>query len=104
MTITTSDVIRVSAKMKRGAIDDVVNVFYLKPVSIGAETQQALRDDIAKWVDDIYTHFLSIISDTITMDTIELFNITANVPEPAVPWPILTVSFEQIADYIEENL
>ena len=90
MTIGENDVIRASAVLRRQATDDIVNVYHLTPVSIGSQTQQDLRDDIADYLDDVYVALNSRIANSINYSVIELFNVTDGTPEPSVGWPTLT--------------
>ena len=69
----------------------------MRPVTVGAETQQALRDDIADYLEDVYLEIDQQIHDSITFDSIELFNVTEGVPEPSINWPTLTVGGDATA-------
>lgn len=91
MTIVVDNVIRVTAKLKRGDVDDQVNVYHLKVTDVGTDDQQQLRDALVEYLESFYAIVNVDISDTLTYDSVEIFNVTTGDPEPTEPWTTLTI-------------
>jgi hypothetical protein len=87
MPVEDNDILRVTAKMSLGT-NDVQNVYHLK-VAGDPETQDAVWDGIAAWLEDAYTEVLDCSTGVLHYDTIEVFNITKDEPVSEDAWPSL---------------
>ena len=78
MAPSVNDVIRIVAKMAVGA-DDVQNVFHLLLSTVsGSPTNAALLAEIAAVINALYDTIDGVVSDEVSFDTVECYNLTAN--------------------------
>jgi hypothetical protein len=90
MTIGDQDLLRVTAIMQSDYAGAVVNVYHMIVTGIVAQTQQQILDDITEYVEAIYLNLNASISGAIKYDSIEVFNVSTDEPEPVQSWPTLT--------------
>jgi hypothetical protein len=73
-------------------VDDVQNVYHLRLDTVsGSPTNEALLAEVATVMDTIYDTADGVISDLLTFDTIEVYNVTDDEYVGEAGWPTLTV-------------
>lgn len=85
------DVVRVTAKMSFESTEDILNVYHMKHTGSASATDAAFSTAAATWLEVIYTTILSYLSDEVTFETIEFYNVTQDRPMAEIPWPTLTI-------------
>lgn len=88
MAPVMSDVIRISAQQKYGAVDDVVNVFHF--IIMGTPTPNTnidLLDDVAEKLSLAWSNLSSHIPNGLQPTIVEGFNITQDAPLGQIAWP-----------------
>ncbi len=86
MTIGANDVIRAAVLLRSPAQDTIANIWHMKVNSIGAATQSEILLEIGGYIENIYQALEGQIALNWDADHIELFNVTKNIPEPAIPF------------------
>lgn len=89
MPVSAGDILRVVAKMSYEA-NDIQNVYHLF-----ADASSSLSDDqivleIAQWLDDAYAEIDQHYPDTLTFDTVAVWNVTTDTFLGERGWPTLT--------------
>lgn len=89
MTIDLNDNLKVVAKMQYQGISAIQNAYCVKVTDVASATQLQIRESVARYIEDIYGNFDSLLPDDITFETISIFNISNQLPEPDIGWPTL---------------
>lgn len=89
MTMNLNDNLRITAKMQYQGVSAMQNVYCVKLSNDASATQQQILDSIARYIEDIYGNFDSLLPDDITFETISVYNYSTGLPEPDVGWPTL---------------
>jgi len=90
MSISTNEVIRVTANMLIDGADLVNNVFHLQLDSTGIGNEDAL-EDAAEWVEDIYGTMVTAIVNNLSFETVRVINQSDNTDVGLIAFPTLTV-------------
>lgn len=90
MALSTNDIVRVTASLLLNGSDLIQNVFHVKLVNDAAQPQGDLRDDLGAWMEDIYDSLVGSISQLVTFEEIQIFNVSSDNPEPTISWPTIT--------------
>lgn len=99
MTVSSSQLVRATAKMVWAGTAAIQNVFgfaYNGGVSI---THAEARLDLATFLEEFYTLILTHLVDSMTFEEVEFFNVSSNGPMSSEPWPSLVTG----ADSSSEN-
>ena len=89
MTVSPSDIVRITAKMSFNA-NDVQNVWHVKHLGVTNVDDEDFVTACAAWMEDVYTEVLTSQSTALLYETIEMFNVTDDAPIDEVDWPTLT--------------
>lgn len=89
-TIDNNDVIRITAKMQIPA-GNVQNVYHYRFSGTSGADGDTVLADIATALDTAYAEIQPGLPNTLTFETIEAFNISADEPIGEIDWPNLTV-------------
>lgn len=89
MAVNPGDIVRITARMLRGGIDDVVNVYHFRNDTVAPVTDAAFMADMANFLDLRYQAINADIPGNISYTNIEGINVTQNLLLPAVAWPTL---------------
>jgi hypothetical protein len=90
MTINNGDVLRVTAKMSSEADQDLQNVYYWRGSGVGISTDAQFATACRTELDNAYGYFDDQLADGVSFDSIEIFNITQDVPVGEYTWPTLS--------------
>lgn len=89
MPVSPGQVIRVVAKMRQAA-SDLLNVFEAFHTGVSVVADLDVMDDVATWLEALYTVLQPLMSDTLTFETYEVVNITTDTLIGEAAWPTLT--------------
>ena len=92
MAVTSGDNIRIIAKMSHGG-SDIQNVYHMQVTGTGFGTNEAFLSDVADFMDTLYSNIDQNMSDNITFDTIEAYNLTQDEFIGQTSWPVLVTGF-----------
>jgi hypothetical protein len=88
MTVNSGDVLRVTAKME--ALGGVIqNVYYIQAQGTGDVSDEDTVEAIGNRLDAAYGELEAVLTSDLTFRTIEVFNITQDVPVDEFQWPTL---------------
>ena len=90
MTTEQGDVLRVTCKMSVG-VDDVQNVYHFEAQGSGSLSDALTLSLLASGLDGTYDEIDLLITDELSFDTIEVYNLTQDTYVGEANWPILTV-------------
>ena len=93
MTVAQSDVIRATAKMSIG-VEDIQNVYHFIVGGSGTPSDSDAMDAIVDCLDDAYAELELKISDEVTFDSIDFYNLTQETYMGSKNWTTLTVGGE----------
>jgi hypothetical protein len=63
MALGVGDVVRVSAIMRDGRGQDVINTFDVEITTAGSGGNDGFKEDAAEWLTDMYTNLIDVIKD-----------------------------------------
>lgn len=86
MAILSGDVMRVSARMKLEGVFDIVNVFHVIVDTLGAGGDANVLNDLAEYVGTAYSQFEGTLPDVVTADTIDMYNVSQDIPYGQHTW------------------
>lgn len=90
MSVVDDDILRVVAKFTLSGTEDVQNVYHVRANVTGSPTDQEVLDEIADDLNDAYSNFFANLTDELTFDEIEVWNLTAQQYLGVVDWPTMT--------------
>ena len=90
MAIETSDAVRVTAVMNFMGSDEMVNVYHVHVTDDNSQSQANIYDDIAEYLEAIYSPLIGAMPTQVTFEQIEFFNVSKDTPEAIINWPTLT--------------
>lgn len=90
MAIENNDVLRITCKFSYES-NDVQNVYHIKVATSGPVDDEDFLDEIADDMDSMYDDINPHISNDITYETVEVYNITDDTYVGEVSWPSKTV-------------
>jgi len=102
MAIVQNNNLQVFAKMKYIGTETFGNVFTLHVDDTNAQSQANILDDIAEYVEGVYTPLIGAMVATLVFDEITIYNLTALISEPTIPWPTLTAGAVAGTDAVPE--
>lgn len=91
MAVNGDDVLKVTAKMTWKLDTEVQNVYYVTLGTGSTVLDDEALDDMAAWMEAIYSILDNSITDDLSFDTIEVYNVTQDHAIGEVGWPTLTV-------------
>jgi len=89
MPVSVGDFVRITCKMKLFGTDDVMNVLTYRVDVNATADDDAFMSDVADRLDVHYTGINPDLSDDLTYESIDGFNISKSELMPDVPWPVL---------------
>lgn len=90
MAVQSGDVLRVIAKMSWGE-NDIQNVYHMQVSGTNFGTNANVLSEISDFLDGAYLTFDQGVTDLITYDTIEAYNLTQEEYVGEQAWPTLSV-------------
>jgi hypothetical protein len=89
MSVHNLDVIRATARMKWAGVVDVQNTFTAVLGSGTSISDEDAKDDLAAWLEDMYTITALLMPTNLTFEDIDYFNLTQDAPMGTLSWPTL---------------
>lgn len=86
MTIASPDIIRITARLQAGSVDDVQNVFHVQIINAGALSETQKRSDLRFWLETVMSGLVPFIHQDVTFDAIDYFNESTGNPEGSNEW------------------
>jgi hypothetical protein len=86
---TAAQQYRITAHLSYLGTIDIENVFYLRVLTPGTDSDADVLSGAAAWLDEAYTFIQNRISNQVSFVDVRGFNITANAPIAPVAWPVL---------------
>lgn len=94
MTVAVDDVVRITARMLLDGASDVVNVYHFVVDTNDTLDDAAFMTDVALNMDALYDLIDFRISERITFESVQGFNVTQSVLLPDTDWPVLVAGAE----------
>lgn len=91
MSVVPNDLIEVVARLNWAGLVAFQNRFHVKFTGATPITDVNAADDLADWMNDLYTSINAYIWDNIAYGDIAWRDITQGTPLALEPWPVLTV-------------
>lgn len=89
MAVEVADIIRIAARMKLDGVSDIINVFHFVVALQDLADDSEVMTGVASILDDLYTTIINQMTDNITFDTVDGFNVTKDELLPSKDWPVL---------------
>lgn len=89
MTVSPNDILRVTANMSIIAGGVFQNVYHLIFEGSGPESDSTVADAVAEKLNDAYSFVNAFLTDALTFDDIDVWNVTQDRPMLVVDWPTL---------------
>lgn len=86
--VSPNDIVRVTAQMSFGS-DAIQNVYHAEYQGAAPVADLAFKLGIASALDTAYGNIIGLISNQVSFDNLEFFNITQDRPMFDQPWPTL---------------
>ena len=87
MAIAVNDVIKVAVKFVWDNVDEILNVYHLKTIGKGTTTDAEIILAILTILDGVYGNIQAHMSNKVSADSIEFYNVTQDVPISVESWP-----------------
>lgn len=86
MATVSGNIIRVSARQKFNAIDDIVNVFHFTVQANPDATDQAVLDEAAGKMSLAWAEIVGLITNNISPNVVDVYNVTQDYPLGSTAW------------------
>jgi len=90
VTVQINDILRADAVMEFGGTEDVINAYQFRYVGSGATDDATALDDLADFLDAVYTWIVATINVVVAFKHIRGANITQDTLLGISTWPALT--------------
>lgn len=90
MSINAGDVLKATARLEWAGSVAIQNTFFAESLAATTVSDEDAMDDLAEWLEDIYTPIIPQILNTVAFVDIQFHEMKANRPVGSVPWPTLT--------------
>jgi hypothetical protein len=90
MTVAVGSVVKITARLRWAGKVDVQNVYHAQLASGSALDDGDARDDLAAWLETIYTPLLGEFPTSLVFEDIDFYNVSQDYPMGVEPWPTLT--------------
>ena len=90
MAVSVGDVVRITARMLLDGVDDVINVYHFVVDTNTTANDEAFMTEVAQEIQDLYVTINSRVSDRISYESVEGFNVTQTLLLPPRPFPSLS--------------
>jgi hypothetical protein len=101
MTVSTGDVLRITAVLENTRGVTFENVYHVKADAVIDGGDNAVMIEMASWLDDAYTEIQDPIANECSFVEVRGHDETTNQPLPAQPWPTLTVGGAATSSYAD---
>lgn len=76
--------VKVAPVFRRSDTGEQINVLAVEIVTVGGGGDAGFRSDVQDWIEDLYSDVQAFISDVVSGDRIELYNLSTSTPDSPI--------------------